>query len=75
MFLLAPRDADVEKGLGVDWDRDIGGRFVDLGSLGRAAECKVRREKDVERVEKFDDCVRCLGMRRCDLGGLLARTP
>jgi hypothetical protein len=73
VFRFAPREADVEKGRGVDWDWEIDGGFVDVGSLGHAAECKLRHEKDVERVEKADDFVRCLGMRRSDLEGLSVR--
>jgi hypothetical protein len=73
VFRTAPREADVENvRSGEDWDVD--GRFVDVDvrSLGRESasgleECNERREKEVERVEKVDDCGARLGMRRSDL--------
>jgi hypothetical protein len=40
---------------------------VDIGRWGRAVACKERREKEVESVEKAENCVRWRGMRRSDL--------
>ena len=68
MFLLAPREAEVEKGGGEDgWDINDRVVSVDVGRLGRATECRERREKAVERVEKLGDLVRYRGMRSSDL--------
>jgi len=68
VFLFAPREAEVEKDRGEDGG-NIDGRAVDvdIGRWGRAVECKERREKEVESVEKAEDCVRWRGMSRSDL--------
>lgn len=68
MFLFAPREAEVEKERGEDdWNIDGSVGDVNVGTWGRAVERKERREKEVERVEKVGDWVRCRGMRRSDL--------
>ena len=80
MFRFAPREADVEKVRGCK-ERccDIEGyvlevqvlvAMVTLKSRGcdfSGEDWRERREKEVESVDRADDCVLCLGMRRRDL--------
>ena len=70
VFRFAPREADVENVRGGDADIDGSLVCINVGSLGRASgleDCKERREKAVDKVEKLEDCVLRLGMRRSDL--------
>lgn len=81
MFRFAPREADVEKVRGCrERSCDIEGYVLDIQVLvamvafkGRGRDLsgedwRERREKEVESVERADDWVLCLGMRRRDLG-------
>ena len=79
MFRFAPREADVEKARGCRARCcDIEGyvlvvqvlvAMVALKSRGRdfGEDWRERREKEVESVEKADDCVLRLDTRRRDL--------
>ena len=77
MFRFAPREADVEKVRGCRGRCcDIEGYVLEvqvlivLKSCGRdfsGEDWRERREKEVESVERADDCVLRLGTRRRDL--------
>jgi hypothetical protein len=80
VFRLAPREADVEKARGCRarccniegyvMEVQLPVARVALVSRGRDIldeDWRERREKEVESVERADDCVLCLGMRRRDL--------
>lgn len=80
MFRFAPREADVEKVRGCRTRRcNIEGYVMEVQVLVarvalesrcrdiRDEDWRERREKEVESVERADDCVLCLGMRRRDL--------
>jgi hypothetical protein len=80
VFRFAPREADVEKVRGCRARRcNIEGYVMEVQVLVarvalesrcrdiRDEDWRERREKEVESVERADDCVLCLGMRRRDL--------
>jgi hypothetical protein len=80
VFRFAPREADVEKARGCKARRcniegyDMGVQVL-VARMALESRCRdirdedwrERREKEVESVERADDWVLCLGMRRRDL--------